>query len=228
MSLNSEHTWSAKVRPEHLMTDPLDAGDNVRRGKDEDAGRAEAGNGQHRPSLTRAMFNGLAVIHLPRLLRLASHLTDTLEDAQDLVQDTMVKACGAIHQFQSGSNMEAWLVAILCNAYRDRVRRGHRHPPWVSADAIDELDPRLGHAQIVNQSFWQNPEAVEMHADFVRHLQMAIEHLPPKLRQIVRLAAVEGHSYKEIADAVGCPIGTVMSRLSRGRDMMRAALQEDV
>lgn len=88
-----------------------------------------------------------------------------------------------------------------------------------------KLDQRLGKTQTRNPWYWQNPEAVGMHADSVRHMHSALNNLPPKLRRIVRLAAVEGRSYKEIAETLDCPMGTVMSRLYRGRHLLRAVLQ---
>lgn len=193
-----------------------------------DARACQGGNDRHGMSVAREAFDELVVAHLPHLFRLAKSHTDTVEDAHDLVQDTMVKAFAAVHQFKPGSNMASWLVTILLNTYRDHVRRVHQHPPWVSADIIEKFDHLSGHAQTCSQRFWQNPEEAGIHADWVRHLHIAIDKLPPQLRQIMGLAAIDGRSCKEIAEAVECPIGTVMSRLHRGRSLLRIALQADV
>ena len=142
------------------------------------------------------------------------------------MQETCLKACRALHQFQPGSDSKAWLITILINTYRDWARKALKHPRPVEFDEIAnfysqarmEAAPRVG----------QNPETLTVRANLGRLVRMAIEDLPPEFRVTVMLADVEGYAYKEIAEIVGCPIGTVMSRLYRGRQLLHMTLRAHV
>lgn len=171
----------------------------------------------------RKAFEALVEPHMPTLLRLARRMVREREDAEDLVQETCLKAFRAFHQFQSGSDCKAWLITILINTYRDWARRALKHPRPIGFDDIADFYSQLRKDQ--SQNAIQDPEEVAMHADLGRHVRMAIEDLPPEFRLAVFLADVEGYAYKEIAEMMGCPIGTVMSRLYRGRQLLQSTLR---
>jgi RNA polymerase sigma-70 factor (ECF subfamily) len=166
---------------------------------------------------TRQAFEALVKPHLRMLLRLARRLVQQ-EEAADLVQETCLKAFRAFRQFRPGSNGKAWLVTILLNTGRDWARKAYRAPPLLRFDEITEF-VRPGHTTPV-------PEDVAVQTNLGHLVRMAIDDLPPEFRLVVLLADVEGFAYREIADMVGCPIGTVMSRLHRGRYLLRTTLQE--
>jgi RNA polymerase sigma-70 factor (ECF subfamily) len=164
---------------------------------------------------TPQSFEAFVVPHLPTLLRLARRMIP--EEAEDLVQETCLKAFRSFHQFRPGSNDKAWLITILLNATRDRVRKAHQTPSLLSFDEIAEF-VRLRHPGPV-------PEEVVAQTNLGRLVRLALDDLPPDFRLVVLLADVEGFHYKEIAEMVGCPIGTVMSRLHRGRRILQTTLQ---
>jgi RNA polymerase sigma-70 factor (ECF subfamily) len=166
---------------------------------------------------TPQAFEAFVVPHLRTLMRLARRLVREEAEAEDLVQETCLKAFRGFHQFRPGSNGKAWLVTILLNAARDRMRKASHTPPVLSFDEIAEF-VRLRHQGPL-------PEEVTTQANLRRVVRLAIDDLPPDFRVVVLLADVEGFRYKEIADMIGCPIGTVMSRLYRGRRLLQTTLQ---
>jgi RNA polymerase sigma-70 factor (ECF subfamily) len=165
---------------------------------------------------TPQAFEAFVVSHLRMLLRLARRLLREPADAEDLVQETCLKAFRSFHQFCPGTNAKAWLVTILVNAWRDRVRKVYHMPLVQSFDEIAEF-AQLRHPDLT-------PEAMAMQNDMGRLVRLAIDDLPPDFRLVVLLAEVEDFTYQEIADTVGCPIGTVMSRLHRGRRLLHTTL----
>ena len=171
----------------------------------------------------REAFEALVEPHLPTLYRLACRLVREREDAEDIVQEACLKAFRALHQFQLGSDCRAWLITILINTYRDWVRKTMKHPRPIGFDDIANFysQVRKEHAQDI----MHDPERATVHADHERIVRTAIEDLPPEFRLAVLLADIEGCSYKEIAEMMACPIGTVMSRLYRGRQLLQATLR---
>jgi RNA polymerase sigma-70 factor, ECF subfamily len=165
---------------------------------------------------TPQAFEAFIGPHLRMLLRLARRLVREPADAEDLVQETCLKAFRSFHQFCPGSNAKAWLVTILMNAWRDRGRKASHMPPALSFDEIAEF------VQLRPPAL--TPEAMAMQTNLGRLVRLAIDDLPPEFRLVVLLADVEGLTYQEIADTVGCPIGTVMSRLYRGRHLLHTTL----
>ncbi len=174
-------------------------------------------------SCQRESFECLVKPHLPILLRLARRMVREREDAEDLVQETCLKACRALHQFQPGSDSKAWLITILINAYRDWARKALKHPRPVGFDEIANFYSQLRTEQ--PQQTGQNPEEAAVNADLGWLVRMAMDDLPPEFRLAVMLADVEGYAYKEIAEMMACPIGTVMSRLYRGRQLLQMTLR---
>lgn len=153
-----------------------------------------------------------------RLFGFAMYLSGDRREAEDLVQDTLVKAYRSFDRFEPGTNLRAWLYTILANTYKNRLRR--RDQNWGS---LDDLSP-AGEAETVWSDPAIDPESVTDDADLQQRVREAIDKLPPDFRAVVLLADLEGYAYREIADILGVPIGTVMSRLHRGRQALKRHL----
>jgi RNA polymerase sigma-70 factor (ECF subfamily) len=157
-----------------------------------------------------------ALSYVDSLYGTALRLTRQVADAEDLVQDTYLKAFRAQHQFQRGTNLKAWLFTILHNTFRNRRRDASRNPVDVDSELVDQaLD--VGSIQLT-------PETLLARATLDADLQAALDALPDAFRQAVWLRDVEEFSYADIAGIMGVPIGTVMSRISRGRRMLHEKL----
>lgn len=168
-------------------------------------------------------FERLAMSHTKGLYRLALRLCRNDADAQDLVQDAMVKAYRFFHRFESGSNERAWLYKITVNLFYNRYHQQMRLRE-VADEAFqgDHLDRFVSDASRIPT---QDPEQALLNRLSAAELCAAFDRLPTEFRAALILSDVEGFSYREIADIVGCPIGTVMSRIFRGRRLLRAFLQ---
>jgi len=161
---------------------------------------------------------------LPSLYGAALRMTRNPADAEDLVQDTYLRAFRGFSGFQEGTNLKAWLYRILTNSFINTYRKKQREPQTVEGpDDIDEwyLFDRLGGRNVEGSA---EEEVLDRIPD--SEVKAALESLPENFRLPVLLADVEGFSYKEIADIMGTPIGTVMSRLHRGRKALEKALWE--
>jgi RNA polymerase sigma-70 factor (ECF subfamily) len=167
---------------------------------------------------TRREFEETALIHMNSVYNAALRLVRNKTEAEDLFQETFLRAYRFFHQFRRGSNCRAWLLAILHRLFINRVRQS-RH-------AVVDFDEDRAYPEMeVGSSLLQNPEVDLFHRLAGEDVQRAVQGLPPKLRVVVVLADLEGCSYREIAEICGCPLGTVMSRLYRGRQVLRAALK---
>lgn len=169
-------------------------------------------------------FRREALPLLDQLYGAAMKMTRNPSDAQDLVQETFLKAYSAFASFEAGTNLKAWLYRIMTNSYINTYRKRQREPFF---DAVDELeDWQLGGAESATAMAAQSAEAeaIDRTPDVV--VSSALNELPEDFRIAVYLADVEGFSYQEIADIVEVPIGTVMSRLHRGRSRLRKSLGE--
>jgi RNA polymerase sigma-70 factor (ECF subfamily) len=151
---------------------------------------------------------------LEPLYAVALRLTRNRADAEDLVQDTYVKALRFAHQFRPGTNLKAWLFTILHNTWRNRVRDSARGVVDMDSERLDEA------ASQDTLSAPDTPERILLRASLDADLQAALDGLPEVFRTAVWLRDVEELSYAEIAEVVGVPIGTVMSRISRGRKLL--------
>jgi RNA polymerase sigma-70 factor (ECF subfamily) len=161
---------------------------------------------------------------LPQLYSAALRLTRNPADAEDLVQETLLRAFRGYGGFKAGTNLRAWLYRILTNTFINRYRQQARQPAEVELGELEDmyLYRRLGQEAGAARS--AEEEALERFVD--EDIKAAVEALPENFRIPVLLADVEGFSYKEIARIMGVPIGTVMSRLHRGRKGLQKALWE--
>ena len=170
-----------------------------------------------------ARFERDALPFIDHLYAAAMKVTRHQADAEDLVQETYTKAFSSFQQFQEGTNLKAWLYRILMNTYINTYRKAQRSPKIADGEIEDwQLARAEGHS--VTPSASAEIEALSRLTD--TRVVTAMKMLKEEYRYPVYLADVEGFSYKEVAEILGIPIGTVMSRLSRGRTQLRRALQE--
>jgi RNA polymerase sigma-70 factor (ECF subfamily) len=165
----------------------------------------------------RASFENEALVHLDVLYRVALRLTGSPSDADDLVQETMLKAYRAWDQYEKGTNAKAWLLTILRHAFINEYRRKVRHPETVDLDAIE---PFAVFAEVQDE----DPQGAFFDRIVDDEVLRAIDQLPEAFRETLVLSDVEGMSYQEIAQILEVPIGTVKSRLFRARQMLQGKL----
>ena len=169
-----------------------------------------------------ARFESTALPFLDQLYSAALRMTRKPADAEDLVQETFVKAFAAFHQFEEGTNLKAWLYRILTNTYINQYRKKQREPLQSVTDEIDDWS--LARAAEHTSSGLRSAETEALDHLPDSAVKDALASLPDEFRMAVYLADVEGFSYKEIAEIMGTPIGTVMSRLHRGRKALQKSL----
>lgn len=175
-----------------------------------------------KPSAEVAAFEADAVQHLDALYANALRLTRTEADAEDLVQETFVKAYRFRDRFEEGSNLRAWLFRIQYNLFVNRYRRNTKR-----REIYEELTQGpVGEAVVsrAGMSALADSDANALRPLVAREIRDALDTLPEDQRTVVLLADVEEFSYKEVAEIVGCPIGTVMSRLHRARKVLKERL----
>jgi RNA polymerase sigma-70 factor (ECF subfamily) len=175
---------------------------------------------------TREDFTHDAMQHAPQLFSTAMRMTRNRSDAEDLVQETFIKAWRSFTTYQQGSNLRAWLFRIMTNTYINKYNAQQRKPAETELDDVEELFlyKRLG---AVDQSQLSQSAEDQMLSLFTDdEVKKALEELPDQFRIPVLMSDVEGFSYKEIAEILEIPLGTVMSRLHRGRKSMQKMLYE--
>ena len=174
----------------------------------------------------QADFADAAMQYAPQLYSGALRMTRNQADAEDLVQDTYLRAYRSFHTFQEGTNLRAWLFRIMTNAYINRYRAKQRRPQETDLADVEDLYlyRRLGSMESAAASLSAEDEFLDLFTD--DEVKQALEALPENFRLPVLLADVEGFAYKEIAEMLEIPIGTVMSRLHRGRKAMHKALYD--
>ncbi len=174
----------------------------------------------------RADFAEQAMQYAPQLYSAAMRLTRNSADAEDLVQDTYLRAWRSFSTFQEGTNLRAWLYRILTNSFINKYRAKQRRPDETGMDNIEDLYlyKRIGALDSALGSRSAEDTMFEMFTD--DEVKTALETLPENFRLPVLLADVEGFAYKEIAEILEIPVGTVMSRLHRGRKQMHKLLYD--
>jgi len=171
----------------------------------------------------KARFERDALQFTNQLYAAAMRYTKDPHDAQDLVQDTYAKAFVAFHQFEPGTNLKAWLYRILTTTFINTYRKDQRRPQISDGELEDwQIYDAASHTSDQGRS----AEDVALDGIVDLDVKAALAAMPEDFRMAVYLADVEGFSYKEIAEIVGVPSGTVMSRLHRGRKLLRASLAE--
>jgi RNA polymerase sigma-70 factor (ECF subfamily) len=170
----------------------------------------------------QALFTQLAMEHMPALYSAALRLTRNPADAEDLVQETYLRAYRGFGGFSEGTNLRAWLYRILTNTYINSYRAARRRPEVADVEDVEDL--YLYHRLAGDGSSSRSAEEEALASFTDDEVKAAIESLPEAFRIAVLLADVEGFSYKEIAEITDVPIGTVMSRIHRGRRALQKAL----
>src|SRR5713226_5565105 len=174
----------------------------------------------------RERFLALAEQHLNGLFRAALRLTRNRTRAEDLLQETFLRGWRSFHTFKPGTNARAWLYKILMNAYIDAYRKTTREPEVVDQEDVDEfyLYTKVQESEDFRRA--GNPEEEVLSRLMDADVKGARDSLPESFRQVVILSDIEGFSYQEIADILSIPIGTVISRLHRGRRQLQVKLWE--
>ncbi|HEX4561297.1 MAG TPA: sigma-70 family RNA polymerase sigma factor [Gemmatimonadales bacterium] len=170
-------------------------------------------------SSRRTAFEKEALVHLDALYRVGLRLTGNAADADDLVQETMLKAYRSWDQYQPGTNAKGWLLTILRNSFINEYRRRTRHPETVDVDTIEPF-------AVFQDIQEEDPQGAFFDKIVDDEVLKAIDGLPDAFRETVVLSDVEGMSYQEIGKILGIPVGTVKSRLFRARQMLQGKLYD--
>jgi RNA polymerase sigma-70 factor, ECF subfamily len=186
------------------------------------AGQQHEGDGR---GDLESRFEAEALPLLDGIYSAAHRMTRNAADAEDLVQETYLRAFRSFHQFQQGTNLRAWLFRILTNTFINSYRKRQREPQTISEDQLEDW---YLYSKMASAGMEPSAETAVIESLPDEEVQEALSSLPEQFRIAVVLADVEGFSYKEIAEITGVPIGTVMSRLHRGRKALENRLWDVV
>lgn len=175
----------------------------------------------HPAEVSERVFEETVLVHFPFLRNMALKITRNEDDAQDLVQETILRAYRFFHKYEAGTNCRAWLYRIMKNTFINSYRKQRRQPSGSSYDDMEEILETESDAPTAQT----DPQASLINRNLQEDVARALATLPPDYRTALSLSLIEGFSYKEIADAMHCPIGTVMSRIHRGRLLMQKQLR---
>lgn len=171
-------------------------------------------------------FEEEALSFLDALYRTALRMTKDPDEAADLVQETYIRALRFRHQFTPGTNLKAWLFRILTNTFINLYRRKRARPQFTDVEGLDEYVLYNRMAELQSPTSGTDPEREVLDSVMDGEVKQALDDLPEHFRTAVVLADIEGFSYREIAEILHIPIGTVMSRLHRGRRFLQRRLYE--
>ena len=174
------------------------------------------------PADRNSRFERDAMQFADQLYAAAMRYTKNPEDAKDLVQDTYLKAFASFHQFEEGTNLKAWLYRVLQTTFINNYRKAQRQPQLTADAEVEDWQLHAAASHTSDQGKSAEISALENLPD--SDIKRALQEIPEEFRMAVYLADVEGFSYKEIAEITGVPTGTVMSRLHRGRKLLRSSL----
>jgi RNA polymerase sigma-70 factor (ECF subfamily) len=169
----------------------------------------------------RKRFEDEALPHLDSLYTMAIRLARNPDDANDLLQETVLRAYRFFHQFESGTNCRAWMLTILFNNFRNGYRKSSREQPAASAE---EFERKLEGESLRVDAGGSNPETILSGRGMEGEVETALASLPMEFRDAILLVDVEELSYQEVSGVLNVPIGTIKSRVSRGRALLRDTL----
>jgi RNA polymerase sigma-70 factor (ECF subfamily) len=175
------------------------------------------------PRDRRLRFEQTALPYLDAIYTAALRLARNPDDAKDLLQETVLRAYRGFHQFKPGTNCRAWLLTILYNTFRTAYRRGGREQ---LANTNEEFEQEIENRSFANHSPRDNPERMVAERMTGRLIEQALDAIPQEFREALLLVDLHELNYHEVAEVLEVPIGTVKSRVSRGRALMRCALEK--